>query len=126
VPTDAHGVDLITRGIRLFSHTQVQPRDRRATDVILLVLSLLGILVVAIVAEPEPGYSVALTALLVSLPDAMNGVWRFFADVLMVWSVMLFVLALVRTRRAIARDMAVSVLIAIVLWMLLGRAVTGA
>ena len=125
MPTDAHGVELITRGIRLFSHAQVQPRNRRATDVILLVLSLLGILVVAIVAEPEPGYSVALTALLVSLPDAMNGIWRFFADVLLVWSVLLFVLALARSRRAIARDMAVSVLIAIVLWLLLGRAVTG-
>ena len=57
MPTDAHGVELITRGIRLFSHAQVQPRDRRATDVILLVLSLLGILVVAIVAEPEPALS---------------------------------------------------------------------
>ena len=77
--TDVRDVELMARGIRLFSHAQAQPRARRATDVILLTLSLFGLLIVAIAAEPEPAYSTALTALLVSLPDGLEGVWRVFS-----------------------------------------------
>ncbi|MET0911371.1 MAG: hypothetical protein ABWZ99_18040, partial [Ilumatobacteraceae bacterium] len=122
---DAHDVELIARGIRLFAHAQTQPRARRATDVILLGLAACGLLVVGLAAEPEPNYSIALTALLVSLPDALNGVWRIFADIPLVWSVVVFVIALVRGRTSIARDMVLAVVTAVVIWLLLGRTVTG-
>ena len=89
-------VELPARGIRLFSHAQAQPRARRPTDFILLGLSLLGLLVVGVAAEPEPGYSHALTELLVSLPDALDGLWRVFADIPIVWSVVIFAIALAR------------------------------
>jgi uncharacterized protein (TIRG00374 family) len=125
VPTDAHEVELLARGIRLFSHAQAQPRARRPTDFILLGLSLLGLLVVGVAAEPEPGYSLALTELLVSLPDALDGLWRVFADIPIVWSAAIFVIALVRGRGAIARDMVLAVVVAIVVWLVLGRTVTG-
>ena len=115
----------MARGIRLFSHAQAQPRARRATDVILLALSLFGLLVVAIAAEPEPGYSTALTALLVSLPSGLDGTWQIFSDAPMVWSATILIIALVRNRRSIARDMIVAVVFAILLWLLLGRTVTG-
>jgi uncharacterized membrane protein YbhN (UPF0104 family)/tRNA A-37 threonylcarbamoyl transferase component Bud32 len=124
VPTDAHS-EFSERGLRLFSHALAQPRARRATDVILLVLAAIGLLVVGLAAEPEPNYSLALTELLVSLPDAVNGIWRIFADIPLVWSVVVFVIALMRGRRAIARDMVLAVGIAVVVWLLLGRTVTG-
>jgi len=125
VPTDARGVEFLARGFRLFSHDQAQPRARRATDVILLGLSMLGLLVVGVAAEPEPGYSVELTELLASLPDGLDGIWRVLADIPMVWSVAIFVIALVRGRRTIARDMVLAIVVALVIWFLVGRTVTG-
>ncbi len=125
MPTTAHELEPISRGVRLFSHAHAQPRARRATDVLLLGVSLFGLLVVGLVAEPEPGYSVALTALLVALPHALDGLWRVFVDMPFVWAAVVFVVAVVRGRRSIARDMLLAVAVAILFWLLLGRTVTG-
>ena len=43
----------------------------------------------------------------------------------MVWAAVLLVVALVRDRRLIARDMVMAILIAVTIWLLLGRSVTG-
>ena len=51
----------IKRGLRLFSSVGDQPRARRATDVVLLAISFVGIVLVGLVAIPEPGFSRAIT-----------------------------------------------------------------
>jgi glycosyltransferase 2 family protein len=118
--------DLIKRGTRLFSDDGAQPRARRATDVILFALSTIGLILVGLVAEPEPGYSRAVTEVFVSLPDALAGMWQFIADVPVVWAVAIFVIALVRRRLPIARDILLAAATAAALWYLLGRIVEGA
>ena len=75
-------------------------------------------------AEPEPGYSIAVSDFVVSLPDALDGIWRIFADVPMVWSAVILIGARSVTR-SIARDMVLAVVVGVVLWLLLARTVTG-
>jgi uncharacterized protein (TIRG00374 family) len=113
------------RGLRLFISTPDLPRARRATDVILLVASLVGILFVGLIAVPEPGFSRAVTAFLRSLPEALVGMWQVLADLPTVWALVVLVAALVRGKAAIGRDMILAIVIGVVLWLLLGRVVTG-
>ncbi len=116
---------LIERGTRLFSDDGAQPRARRATDVILLAMSMAGLLFIGLIAEPEPGYSRAVTEVFVSLPDALRGLWQFVADVPVVWAVAVGAIAAARRRLPIARDMVLAVGAAVALWLVLGRIVEG-
>jgi glycosyltransferase 2 family protein len=117
--------DRIRRGLRLFAGTGAQPRARRATDVILLTISVVGTLFVAIAAVPEPGVSRAITAFFRSLPDAMTGAWQLLADLPTVWALVLLVAAFARGRPKVGRDMLLVILVGVVVWLLLSRWVTG-
>jgi glycosyltransferase 2 family protein len=116
----------IRRGLRLFTSATDQPRARRATDVILLAFSTVGIVFVGLVADPEPGFSRALTRFLGDLPDALTGAWQVLADLPVLWALIVLVAALARGRAKVGRDMLLAILVAIVLWLILGRMVTGA
>ena len=104
----------LRRGLRLFAQTDDQPRARRATDVILLGLSCLCLLTVALLADPDPGISNALSDFFAALPHTLEGVWQAMADLPMVWAVVVLVGALIRHRRSIARDMVLSVVVGVV------------
>jgi uncharacterized membrane protein YbhN (UPF0104 family) len=116
----------VRRGLRLFTSAQDEPRARRATDVILLAISFVGIVFVGLVAIPEPGFSRAVTSFLGSLPDALTGMWQVFADSPTVWALVVLVAAFTRSRAKVGRDMILAIVVGIVLWLLLGRVVTGA
>jgi uncharacterized membrane protein YbhN (UPF0104 family) len=109
----------------LFSSAVGLPRSRRATDVLVLVSSVIGLVLVGVVARPEPAFSRAITQLLVTFPGAMLGLWQLLADALALWALALIVLALGHRRVAIGRDMILSVVVAIVLWQVLARSVDG-
>ena len=47
----------IRRGFQLFVHVGDLPRARRATDVILLLVSLIGVALGGVIAVPEPGFA---------------------------------------------------------------------
>jgi glycosyltransferase 2 family protein len=114
------------RGPRLFISTPDLPRARRATDVILLVTSFAGMVFVGRVAVPEPGFSRAVTTFLGALPAALTGVWQVLADSPTVWALVVLVAAFTRRHAKVGRDMILAILVGIVLWLLLGRMVTGA
>ena len=116
----------IRRGLRLFTSAGDQPRARRATDVILLTISFVGIVLVGLVAIPEPGFSRAVTRFLGALPDALTGAWQLLADLPMLWALLVLLAAFTRGRAKVGRDMILAILVGVVLWLLLGRVVTGA
>ena len=116
----------IRRGLRLFTSSGDQPRARRATDVILLTVSFVGIVLVGLAAIPEPGISRAVTRLLGALPDALTGTWQLFADLPALWALVVLAAAFTRGRAKVGRDMILAILVSVILWLLLGRVVTGA
>jgi len=113
------------RGLRLFAGAGGQPRARRATDVILLTLSLIGILFVALAAEPAPGISRAITGFFAALPDALTGVWQVLADLPTPWALVVLIAAFIARRAKVGRDMVLSIVVSVALWLILGRVVTG-
>lgn len=99
--------------------------ERRATDGILLVVSLVGLLFVGLIAVPEPGFSRAVTVFLVSLPDAFTGLWQVLADLPLLWGFVVLIATFVRGRSGIGRDMLFSIVLAFACWFVLARLVNG-
>ena len=116
----------IRRGLRLFSSSGDQPRARRATDVVLLTISFVGIVFVGLITVPEPGFSRAITSFFAALPTAMDGMWQIFGDLPALWALVVLVVAFARGRAKVGRDMVFAIAVGVVLWLLLGRVVTGA
>jgi uncharacterized membrane protein YbhN (UPF0104 family)/tRNA A-37 threonylcarbamoyl transferase component Bud32 len=116
----------LRRGLRLFNSSGDQPRARRATDVVLLTLSTAGIVLVGLIAVPEPGFSRAISSFLQALPTALTGMWQVLGDLPAVWALVVLVAAFVRGRAKVGRDMVLAIVVGVVLWLVLGRVVTGA
>ncbi|HSP28465.1 MAG TPA: lysylphosphatidylglycerol synthase transmembrane domain-containing protein [Ilumatobacteraceae bacterium] len=117
--------DRLRRGTRLFTSVGDQPRARRATDVLLLTTSLIGIVMIGLVAVPEPGYSRAITDFMAALPDALIGMWQLLADLPILWGIIVLGAAFVRRRNKIARDMLLALVVGGVMWLVISRIVNG-
>lgn len=118
--------DRIRRGLRLFSSSGDQPRARRATDVVLLTISFVGIVLVGLIAVPEPGFSRAITSFLSALPTAMDGMWQILGDLPALWGLVVLVEAFARSGAKVGREMVPAIIVGVVLRLVLGRVVTGA
>jgi uncharacterized protein (TIRG00374 family) len=130
-PVDpADGVSAIAtnlrRRARLFAAVEDHTRARRATDVILLVGSLFGLALTGLAADPEPGFSRAVTSFLTALPAALAGVWQVLADLAVVWAAVVLAAAVLSHRLRIARDMVLAIVLGVGAWLLLSRLVDGA
>jgi glycosyltransferase 2 family protein len=117
--------DKLRRGARLFTNVGDQPRARRATDVLLLTTSLIGIVMIGLVAVPEPGYSRAITDFMGAIPDALIGMWQLLADLPILWAIVVLGASLVRRRGKIARDMLLALLVGALMWLVISRIVNG-
>jgi glycosyltransferase 2 family protein len=115
----------LRRGIRLFTTVGDQPRARRATDVILLTTSLIGILLIGLIAVPEPGFSRAITDFMSALPDALVGMWQVLADLPILWGLIVLGAAFVRGRSKIGRDMLLALVVGAAMWLVISRVVNG-
>lgn len=122
-PTDLAG--RLRQGLRLFASVGEQPRARRATDVILLLSSALGVTLVGLIAVPEPGFSRAVTTFLAALPDVFDGMWQVLADLPVIWGVVLLVATFVRSHLKIGRDMLLAIFVGLASWFLMARLVNG-
>jgi glycosyltransferase 2 family protein len=115
----------LRRGTRLFTTVGDQPRARRATDVILLTTSLIGILLIGLIAVPEPGFSRAITEFMSALPDALVGMWQVLADLPVLWGLIVLCAAFVRGRSKIGRDMLLALVVGAAMWLVISRVVNG-
>lgn len=114
------------RDIRLYSSPPGAPRFRRPTDVLLLVVSLVGLLVLGVAGRGTPaGFEAALVSLFETFPDAFEPLWAILFDLLLIWPVLLLVLCVARRRWHVALVLVLAALGAILGALALARAVTG-
>ena len=96
---------------RVFASSRGRRRYRRATDVFLLVPSLLGLGVLVAVFPPS-AFERSLVRMLASLPDWLEPVWAILYDSLALLAVALVLLALVGRRPAVLLQALASVVLA--------------
>jgi uncharacterized protein (TIRG00374 family) len=84
-------------GLKFFAAPAGQPRARRGTDGVLLVVALVGALL-AIAAYPPSALERSLEAFFAALPGWLGPAWGFLSDLLWLWAVVLVATALVRRR----------------------------
>jgi uncharacterized membrane protein YbhN (UPF0104 family) len=111
--------------VRLFATSGGEPRARRATDAVLLVVALIGLGLASAAESPLPGFARAVASFAAAVPNFLDALWQLSLDLLAVLAVGLIVAALVRRRRSVARDMGVAVLLAGCVWLVASRAVAG-
>ncbi|HWC69421.1 MAG TPA: lysylphosphatidylglycerol synthase transmembrane domain-containing protein [Acidimicrobiales bacterium] len=116
----------VRRMPRLFATPADAPRARRATDAILAVAAASGLVLISVAAVPQPGYSRRLETLLRATPDLLDGFWQIVVDLLALLAVVLVVGAFVARRVTLARDLLVAAALALAVWFVVGRWVTGA
>ena len=107
-------VDAARRGPRWFADAGDAPRSRRATDLIGLLAAIGALALLTVLESPQPGFGRALADLLRSLPSLVVALWQVIADLSVVLAVVLVVVALVRRRWRITRDLLLAAVIALV------------
>jgi uncharacterized protein (TIRG00374 family) len=100
--------------MRVFAAPAGQARARRATDVLLLVPSLLG-LALLVAVYPPSRFERSLVAFLRSFPDWLSPVWSLAYDFTALWAIALLVAAAVARRGVVVLHALGSVLLAIAL-----------
>ena len=113
-------------GPRLFATAKDEPRARRATDLVVLAASGLGLVALGAAASPPAGLSRSLTTFLQSLPRFLDGFWQVLADLLLVAALLVVAAAVLRGRLALARDLVLAPVAALALALVATRLVDGA
>ena len=112
-------------GIRLFAGPVDDPRARRASDVIQLVISSFFLTILAVIAIPPTTIERALITFVAAFPDFLDGLWQVLADLFFVAAVFVLVASAVRRRLALVRDLLLAALVAGVLALVIGRLLEG-
>jgi len=86
-----------SRRIQIFSSPIREPRFRRATDVVLLVPSLVGLAILVAIYPPGP-FERSVSRLLGSVPSFTNPLWELLYDLLAAWTLALLATALLSRR----------------------------
>jgi uncharacterized membrane protein YbhN (UPF0104 family)/tRNA A-37 threonylcarbamoyl transferase component Bud32 len=110
-------------GFRIFSSPVDEPRARRATDLLLGLGALGGLVVLGWLHRPPTSFERALIDLLAAVPDVLDEAWQLLYDLPVLWAAGLVVLALVRRRPALARDQVLAVGVALVVGLVAGHVV---
>jgi uncharacterized protein (TIRG00374 family) len=103
---------VLRRGFRVYAAPPGQPRARRATDVVLLVPSLLG-LVLAIAAYPPGSFERSLERFLRSIPSWLEPALGFLSDALWLWALVLLVVTLLSRRFAAVGEALAAAVVAV-------------
>jgi uncharacterized membrane protein YbhN (UPF0104 family) len=126
-PVASRGVgapELLRQGLKVFASPKGQPRARRGTDLVLLVLSLLG--AAAVVAAYPPGrFERSLERLFATVPDWLDPVWGFLSDSLWLWAAVLILASVLRRRFALVAVALVSCVLAALLALVAARIALG-
>ena len=85
--------------VRIFSSASDAPRARRPTDVVLLILSVLGVVVLSFFAPGPTAVDGTVSDLVLELPGLFGWFWKISYDLLFGWAVLLLLFALVARGR---------------------------
>jgi glycosyltransferase 2 family protein len=113
------------RGVRLFAVGADQPRARRGTDVVLLILATFG-LGLTILAYPPSTFERSLQRFLASIPGWLDPAWGFFTDLAWLWAVALVAVAVVRRRWVVVAQALAALVLSVVIGLVASRLATGA
>jgi glycosyltransferase 2 family protein len=93
---------------RLFASRENEPRHRRATDVILLLSSLGGLVLLGALAEPPAGIEQSVMAFVAAIPNGFRGFWALLIFLPALLAVIVIVSAVVRRRWTLLRDLVLA------------------
>jgi glycosyltransferase 2 family protein len=111
---------------RFFATPADAKRDRRPTDVIMLVISSVVILVFGARVGSEPStLETGLNEFVAALPDFLEPIWNILYQGLLLWGVFLLGMALFRRHWGLLRDAIVTIVVVVAAALLIGRAATG-
>ena len=120
------GASTVTlNGIRLFAGPVDDPRARRASDAIELVLSAFFLAILAVISIPPTTIERALITFLASFPDFLDGLWQALSDLMLVAAIFVLVASAVRRRGALLRDLLLAAVVAAVIALVIGRLIEG-
>lgn len=111
--------------MNLFAGPRDEPRARRPSDLVELGVAVLALVLTSISATPTPAFIRSLTDLVASLPGFIDGVGQLLADAVALTSLAIVVAAAAQRRWTILRDLAVAAIVAVALWLTVGRVVEG-
>ncbi len=123
-PARGLGAPRTSGPVRVFAGSRGQPRFRRATDLLLLLPSLLA-LALLVAAYPPSRLERSFDLFLRSFPDWLAPLWGFFHDGLAVWAAALLVAAAVLRRPAVLLDALGAVAVAATVTVVAARLATG-
>jgi glycosyltransferase 2 family protein len=110
--------------LRIYASPPGEPRTRRATDVLLL-LGAVGGLILLAVAYPPSEFESSFQRFLASTPGWLDPVWGFLYDLLWLWAMLLVLAAVLCRRRFIAVQALGALVLAAVVGYLSARWATG-
>ncbi len=107
---------VLRRRFRIYSAPPGQPRTRRATDVLLLLGGLVGLILLTS-AYPPSGFEGSFQEFLDNRPGWLDPVWEFLYDLLWLWAMLLLLAAVVFRRWVVAlQAVGAFVLVSILAW----------
>ncbi len=114
----------ISPRFKLFAAPAGQPRARRGTDVVLLVVAFAGVLL-ALVAYPPSSFEQSLERFLEALPAWLDSVWAFLFDLLWLAALVLVAAVLLSRRFFVLAQAAAAVVLAAVVAIVAARLALG-
>ncbi len=111
-------------GVQLFASAPDDPRGRRPTDLAAAIASLLAIIMITVAASVAGDLDDALTTFLEKFPSFFDPLWLALVWAPVVWSAALLLLALVRRRPTLARDIVVGVAVSVVIALIVAAIAT--
>ena len=110
---------------RAFASAPDARRQRRPTDVLLLLFTFTLFFIMTATAEHKGILEQALVQTLDALPDVLMPLWKAFHDILLIWAAWIVLLALFRRHWGLVRDIVLGVVLTVIGAAIAGRIAEG-
>jgi hypothetical protein len=111
---------------RFFAVPAGAPRDRRPTDITMLVTAAFVLALFATRAgEPLRGFEASIDAVFASFPGFMGPIWAILHDLLIAWAFGVALVAVVRRQWGLVRDLAIAVVAVVCIALVVSRVANG-
>ncbi|RPI09582.1 MAG: hypothetical protein EHM63_04510, partial [Actinobacteria bacterium] len=100
-------------GLQIFASAEDEPRTRRSTDVVVAVANASIVVIAALTSRLLAGLEASFAEVVANVPGFFDTVWRLLFWPAVVWSIVLLIVAVVRGRLALARDLLLAVVLSV-------------